>query len=259
MLNWWETQGPPPDRGPAATERGGTRHLVYVHGICEHQPKYSDPWWKALKPHLSDSLANHLESHRHEVNWSNIVNDRAVMEAASRSEDMRAAQVAAEIKAVLQDRSERAVLEAAPPADRHAAPQSLEQSPMPRGSISVPGMNCADDFARYLTQSQVRRRILDRFLGLVRPQLAAGGRLDIVSHSWGTVVAYEGLRELDDDLLSGRVLNLFTVGSAPVDLAGETHAGRGVSGWPKTKARGALDQPGRPKRRRGRTTNEQPL
>ena len=34
------------------------------------------------------------------------------------------------------------------------------------------------------------------------------------SHSWGTVVAYEGLRNLDAFPASGRVENLFVVGSA---------------------------------------------
>jgi hypothetical protein len=167
-----------------------------------------------MKPHLSGSLASHLEQHRQEVNWSNIVNDRAVMEAACREEKFTADMVAAEIRAVLQDRSERVALEASPPTDRHAVPRSLKRDAPNRGFIKVPGMSCVDDFARYLTQPRTRRRILERFLGVVRPKLEAGGRLDIISHSWGTVVAYEGLRELDDSLLSGRVLNLFTVGSA---------------------------------------------
>ncbi len=40
--------------------------------------------------------------------------------------------------------------------------------------------------------------------------------IDIISHSWGTVVAYEGLRELEQQPTSrrGKVKNFFTVGSA---------------------------------------------
>jgi len=207
-------EGRTPAIGTVAGERVAGRDLVYVHGICEHAENYSQPWWEAMKPHLPARLAEHFEEHRHEVNWSNIVNDRAIMEAATRADDLRAVQVAAEIKAVLQDRSERILLEGTPRADRQTAPRSLERSAVPRGAVSIPGLNCADDFARYLTQSQTRRRILDRFLGVVRPKLESGSRLEIISHSWGTVVAYEGLRELDDELFSGRVSNLFTVGSA---------------------------------------------
>ena len=200
-------------RGPAA-ERGATRHLVYVHGICEHLENYSDDWWKAMKPHLSSSLAAHLETHRHEVLWSNIVNDRAVMAAESFDEDAKAKKVADEIKAVLQDRSSRLMLEGLVPSERGELPQAMSLEAAPRAMFGIPGLDCADDFSKYLTQPRTRRRIIDRFLSEVRPWLEEGGLVDIISHSWGTVVAYEGLRELDDSLLAGRVLNFFTVGSA---------------------------------------------
>jgi hypothetical protein len=197
-----------------AMERGGTRHLVYVHGICEHVAGYSEAWWAALKPHLSSDLARHLERHRHEVLWSDIVNDRAVMAAESVEDEARARQVAEEIKAVLHDRSSRAILEGMPPADRNAVPEPATLDVAPRAAFEIPGVDCADDFGKYLTQPQTRRRIINRFLEVVRPKLADGGSIDVISHSWGTVVAYEGLRELDESLLSGRVRNFFTVGSA---------------------------------------------
>jgi pimeloyl-ACP methyl ester carboxylesterase len=44
--------------------------------------------------------------------------------------------------------------------------------------------------------------------------LDSGLHVHVISHSWGTVVAYEGLRHLDEVSLSGRVENLFVVGSA---------------------------------------------
>ena len=50
---------------------------------------------------------------------------------------------------------------------------------------------------------------------MVRPLLESGTEIDILSHSWGTVVAYEGLRELEDNgLTTPLVRNFFTVGSA---------------------------------------------
>ena len=200
-------------RSPAV-ERGAVRHLVYVHGICEHLAGYSEPWWAALKPHLSPGLAGHLERHRQEVVWSNIVNDRAVMAAESFDDEARTRQVAEEIKAVLHDRSSRMMLEGISPAERGMVPEAASLEAMPRATFGIPGLECADDFAKYLTQPQTRRRIIDRFLSVIRPRLDEGGLVDVISHSWGTVVAYEGLRELDDSLLAGRVLNFFTVGSA---------------------------------------------
>jgi pimeloyl-ACP methyl ester carboxylesterase len=71
-----------------------------------------------------------------------------------------------------------------------------------------------DDFVRYMLDEATRDAILTEFDDIVRPLLSAGRKLHIIGHSWGTVVAYEGLRRMDGDSLSGRVANLFVAGSA---------------------------------------------
>jgi pimeloyl-ACP methyl ester carboxylesterase len=71
-----------------------------------------------------------------------------------------------------------------------------------------------DDFVRYMVQEQTREAILKEFIDVVRPLLEAGRTLHIVAHSWGSVVAYEGLRRLDDIQGGGIVDTLFTVGAA---------------------------------------------
>ncbi len=85
---------------------------------------------------------------------------------------------------------------------------------MPRGLINIPGVNCIEDFTVYLTNSATCARVIGRFLQVVEPLLNSGARVEIISHSWGTVVAYEGLRQLDSSGASGRVHNWFTVGAA---------------------------------------------
>ena len=65
-----------------------------------------------------------------------------------------------------------------------------------------------------MLDASVRSQILQRFDSTVRPLLDNGVTIHIISHSWGTVVAYEGLRNIDSVSLSGRVANLFVVGSA---------------------------------------------
>ena len=65
-----------------------------------------------------------------------------------------------------------------------------------------------------MLNSATRNAILAEFDAVVRPLLTAGHSLHIVGHSWGTVVAYEGLRRLDTPSLTGKVKNLFTLGSA---------------------------------------------
>jgi hypothetical protein len=73
-----------------------------------------------------------------------------------------------------------------------------------------------DDFLVYMVNKETRQRIIDRFTKVLEPLLAANNTIDIISHSWGTVVAYEGLRELEQQSASrrGKVSNFFTVGSA---------------------------------------------
>ena len=71
-----------------------------------------------------------------------------------------------------------------------------------------------DDFTRYMLNSAERAEILGHFESVVRPLLEAGKTVHIISHSWGTVVAWEGLRQLEARNLPGRVANLFLVGSA---------------------------------------------
>ena len=68
---------------------------------------------------------------------------------------------------------------------------------------------------KFLAKSRsTRRKVLDEFHEVVRPLLRSGKTIDIISHSWGTVVALEGLFQLQDEGLRGNVDNLFTVGSA---------------------------------------------
>ena len=60
----------------------------------------------------------------------------------------------------------------------------------------------------------IRNAILTRFDNVVVPLLTDGRIVHIISHSWGTVVAYEGLRRLDAEQFDARVANLFVLGSA---------------------------------------------
>ena len=182
------------------TSRSTTEHIVYVHGISQHLPGYSDGWFASLLPHLSRTLA------RKEVLWSRHVNPRSI----SRAAEQEAAEFADSIHQELKRRASRT--------DR-----SLTTT---RGD----GLG-VDDFARYMTISATRAAILAEFDTVVRPLLAAGHSIQIVSHSWGTVVAYEGLRQLDSISLDGQVKNLFTVGSAlSIGLVQSNLFGRVIDG-----------------------------
>jgi hypothetical protein len=206
-----------PLRGAAAP--AGARCLVYVHGICRHVAGYSDGWWQALHPFTTAFGPGTLGESRREVLWSDIVNARALAVQPARAIDAPSAARAAaharlkqEICEVLQDRIDRAALAAVTSSAPGAAARALAD---PRGVISIPFVSCLDDFTVYLTNDAVRAQVIGRFTGVVRPLLEQGAEVDVISHSWGTVVAYEGLRELEDaGLTQPRLRNLFTAGAA---------------------------------------------
>ncbi|MFO0952095.1 MAG: hypothetical protein U0835_13295 [Isosphaeraceae bacterium] len=207
---------------------GGTtlpnRHLVYVHGICKHSSGFWRPWWAAMKQYTPQIA----ESNIHEVVWSDIVNAPGAATATATDEEK---ELDSRIRAILEDRELQE-------ASRSGADQAAEEAP---GGVIDDFFGCTDDFVQYMTRSGVRTQILNRFTQVVRPLLEQGAEVEIISHSWGTVVAYEGLRNLDGQTqLTGRVHNLFTVGSAlsigPVkqNLSGRVSGGakpRAVARW----------------------------
>lgn len=177
----------------SSSSRGG-EHIVYVHGISQHRDGYSDEWYNALSPYLSRSIP------KSEVLWSDIVNPRSVSRSSA-SEDQELERLLREIeKEVNQRQRQNAELGS-------SDARSVDRSWFSSGFMS-------DDFLRYMTMESVRNEILARFEKEVKPLLESGNTVHIVSHSWGTVVAFEGLKRLDNVSLPGTVRNLFTVGSA---------------------------------------------
>lgn len=236
----------------ALASRAGQRQIVYVHGIGRHPVGYSNSWWSALSPYTPSLRPGTLGGNRHEVNWSDLVNRGLDPGARVRSElDTDAERFARQVREELQDRADllveghRALAEARGESlaadDRAAVARDLE-----RGLLG--GL---DDFARYMTSDSVRRAVLARFHDVVRPLLRGGASVVLITHSWGTVVAFEGLRQLDSDrsIPPGSVHAFFTVGSAlsiPAvrwNLAGRVPDGRkpaSVARWINVDASGDL-------------------
>lgn len=177
--------------------------IIYVHGISEHLPGYSKVWHEALSRHLLVQLRTA------EVRWSQLVNARSVDPTTNPLQAIETEDLKANIEAELQRRTDR--LESA--AQQRNASQSAVRGATEIG-IERPRSFLVDDFTRYMLSESTREAILKEFFKIVVPELEAGRKVHIISHSWGTVVSYEGLRRLDDRRLPGRVANLFTAGSA---------------------------------------------
>ncbi len=234
-------RAPTPAAAPTAAA-AADQYLVYVHGICAHSAGYSDPWWAALKPYVTTVP----DANRKEVLWSDVITPAAAPAAQpmSREErfalrltraqapttaDPRATALAAQVMDVLADRvqQQQLVAAAAPgpgvaPAAAALGPASAQnflvaEAAAPLPFLGLPDFECISDFMSYLLNNDIRTQVMDRFAAVVEPLLAAGSEVHVISHSWGTVVAYEALRRMDGahpEYADGSVLNLFTVGSA---------------------------------------------
>jgi hypothetical protein len=201
-------------KAPAALQRAViTRQLVYVHGICRHVAGYSNGWWQAMSPFVASLQPGDLDGNRHEVLWSDLINTRALAAPALAASPATQRELRDRLVARLADRIERQALATAPPSPPGAPARALV---VPRALPSIPGLSCIDDFTVYLLNSSIRQQVIDRFVSVTKPLIQAGNSIEVISHSWGTVVAYEALRLMDADpqLPSGQVLNFFTVGSA---------------------------------------------
>ena len=180
--------------------------VVYVHGICSHLPGYSDPWWAALSPHLVEGYD------RAEVVWSDCVRSKTTLLPVK-------VEVEAEKRGiidVLQDRAIRQVNQegARAKAGYRAvfAIKPLASGGKPKNElISLPGMGCFDDAGIYLSEPDARAATIQRFIDIVTPLLMDGAEVHVISHSWGTVVAYEAMRKMDGfSSLTAKVANWFT-------------------------------------------------
>ena len=196
----------------------GDRSIVYVHGICWHDEGYSDEWFESLRPHLDRDLANELARNHHEVLWSHHVSsgprDLAASHDRAATRNATDQQLVDQLQDILRDRAAQAMTRQMSPTHSRGAQSEMQSRDLERSLFGVPGLDCVDDFVKYLTSDRTRRKVMGEFTKVVEPLLEAGHGIEVISHSWGTVVAFEALHQLSRDSYEGQVNSLFTVGSA---------------------------------------------
>lgn len=183
--------------GLGDTRSGSEQHLVCVHGIGRHRRGYSDRWFRQVSRYSRRPLVHG------EVLWSHHVNEGLRSLGTSSRQTRQARDFAAELEREVRARAQR--IEERVDADR----QETRSMSVPRGSALE-----IDDFSRYMTHDETRRAVLQEFDDVVRPLLMQGATINLLTHSWGTVVSYEGLRRMDEASYPGRVAHHFVVGSA---------------------------------------------
>lgn len=191
-------------------------HVVWVHGIGTHQPGYSrqEGWQSTLQAYWTSA-----DDQFAEVCWDPVM---AQAEGRRRGGPVESAEEQAlrvELEQTIAQR--QAAIEADPNRPPIAGTTGdgvagEEPERRRRGFIgnALNFLNTgAGDFVRYLTNAALREAVKDEFKKVVQPILQSGDSLAVISHSWGTVVAYESLHDLAAALPDKRVAVLFTLGS----------------------------------------------
>jgi metacaspase-1 len=229
--------------------------LVCVHGVCKHSRGFSDPWWAALSPFAASLQDGELgepggtTSKRYEVFWTDLVRSGSHVATPSPARASEHQRTRERLTEILEDRARQQEMTwaATQPGARHA----LETAATDPAARLMTVLDCVTDIVQYLEEPTIRQQVQGRFFEVVTPLLEAGAEIQLISHSWGTVVAYESLCLLETVTPQppGVVANLFVVGAAlslsPVrsrliDLARDGHRPRMVRNWLNLNARGDI-------------------
>jgi hypothetical protein len=188
--------------------------IAWVHGIGHAPAGYSDGWRKAFNASLNFPDGDYIE-----VLWSTVFG--VMMQVMNLAEPVipltpqeQAAE--AELRSILET-----ILLARRPTTTPAQGRPLlrEWSNFTgTQAIGFPDwvLNSQDyigEFSQYLASKRVRSAVKEKFKQQLRPLAGRGYAISIIAHSWGTVVAYESLIDLEVELPNLKLASLFTLGS----------------------------------------------
>lgn len=224
--------------------------VVWVHGIGEHRTGYSKRWQKVFNEFLELDADGYVE-----VLWEPVMEGRppgarGLARPIRLTPDERAAErrIRAELEARL---AQQAAVEATAGPGARDIGRPVEWNRLreraPRGFLDVllNPHESIGDFARYLASRRLRLAVKECFKLKMRPLLDEEATISVISHSWGTVVAYDSLVDLVSELPGLKVANLFTLGSPLwlVRLLLDDSSGRrpaSIGHWTNIHARGDL-------------------
>lgn len=202
--------------------------IVWVHGIGAYTAGYSTAWKTVFNTYLSFPDSDFVE-----VLWADIFDltveaitagaARGAPHAAlTRKEQLRAVEVQSELEMLLAARASafargRAAATREP---RAAPPGPIERSrtraaAMPEGLpdwLTLPHIHIGE-FVQYLVSQRVRTAVKEKMKAQLRPLVGGDSPISVIAHSWGTVVAYDTLLDMESERPDLRIANLFTLGS----------------------------------------------
>ncbi len=208
--------------------------VVWVHGIGTHSPGYSKDWTRIFGKYLNPPM---IDDDYVEVDWDVVFNPafggtRGLESAApvkkiklTPAEKKKERQVRQELESILLARSSAmAEASSADEGTRGGEEEIIEWSDSEFGleATGTRGFfndwvrfanDSLGDFVKYIVSKDVRTEVKEKFKEKVRPLADLDATITVISHSWGTVVAYDSLLDLQKETPALKVANLITVGS----------------------------------------------
>ncbi len=228
--------------------------IIWVHGIGSHSPGWSAGWQTNFNRYLNLPADNYLE-----VTWDTVfqaarMGTRSIDEgsevALTPQEELAEAEVREDLATILLARAS-AMQEVQPLVRTRGIDDAVVEwsevygAPATRGSLDwvFNPDEYLGDFTRYLVSRNLRNAVKEKVKEQLRPLVGGNHRISIIAHSWGTVVSYDSLLDLQAEIPALSVVNLFTLGS-PLWLVRrflEDRSGRKpgqVANWLNIHARG---------------------
>lgn len=208
------------------------QRIVWVHGIGEHPPGYSAAWVQVFNPFLNLPPDGYIE-----VDWDSVFTGLldfspdadtpmgSILREATLTprQQERADALQAELATILQARADalqpRPAGPLAFPADRPLEWSERFGAPQPHLALGfLPDwLTNPDaylgDFIKYLVSRRVRNAVKEKAKEKLRPLAGVGDRCALITHSWGTVVAYDALTDLATEQPNLSINHLVTLGS----------------------------------------------
>lgn len=182
--------------------------VVWVHGIGPTVAGYSNDWTQVYNQYLNFPITDYIE-----VLWADVYNSTANKIAPlEMQEQLAVAQVRKNLTTVLLAR-----VTALAQNPTLLGEWAQITSRVATGQVLPPWVVNPDayigQFVLYLVNSDVRNAVKEKMKEKLRPLAGSCDNISIIPHSWGTVVAYESLLDLETEMPVLQIAHLFTLGS----------------------------------------------
>ena len=193
--------------------------IVWVHGVGHAKAGYSDTWRAAFNTYLKFPDSDYIEAL-----WSGVFEKMLVINltqpdmALTPQEQITGAVDPCKTLAttLLARKSAIAEVESTLLLGEWSAIAGAKATDLTELSPPPWALDPEDyigEFVDYLVDRRIRNAVKEKLKEQLRPLASHGYATSIIAHSWGTVVAYESLIDLETELPNFKLANFFTLGS----------------------------------------------